>query len=418
MNYCRVCSDSNAQHHYGTICCPSCKGFFRRVYLSSKRLEWYRGNCCEINKATRNSCRACRYKKCVNVGMNANDIRGRSDVTSPVDLPEVSGESEPCSSTNGEHTQMTSMDTEPQLLPSKFTANDDAQQLINLKMENFFFFMFCESTSLNSSDVSRADEDMLIHRMLDSTVPQLIEKTCPQCPRFPRNWKPTEFVNIYNFRRSWARDVVQLLDWANHFPIFRKLCYEDQVKIFIGRFTQFSLFTKCYRTYRESCSGLLLGCGNVFPYEQDTRFRIEDEYLRNLFSRLCDALFDEVIFPMANLCLSEGTYVLMKACIFLFEGLTFNSLTPGGKELLAQERVHHRAALLAHLNTKKEVLDEKLNYIIQIEHIMANIEAVSNFMDKEIQYLSVFGILDMNRTLIKDCHVNKYNFNLFPQVSN
>ncbi|VDO48555.1 unnamed protein product [Haemonchus placei] len=98
--------------------------------------------------------------------------------------------------------------------------------------------------------------------------------------------------------------------------------------------------------------------------------------------------------------------------------LTFNSLTPGGKELLAQERVRHRAALLAHLNTKKEVLDEKLNYIIQIEHIMANIEAVSNFMDKEIQFLSVFGILDMNRTLIKDCHVNKYNFNLIPQVSN
>ncbi|VDK59527.1 unnamed protein product [Cylicostephanus goldi] len=125
--------------------------------------------------------------------------------------------------------------------------------------------------------MTRADEDELISRMLDSTVKQLIEKTCPQCPRFRRNWKPTEFLDTYNFRRSWARDVVHMLDWANHFPAFKKLSAEDKEKVFIGRFTQFSLFTKCYRTYRESCSGLLLGCGNVFPYERDARVKIEDE---------------------------------------------------------------------------------------------------------------------------------------------
>uniref|UniRef100_A0A0N4VYZ2 NR LBD domain-containing protein n=1 Tax=Haemonchus placei TaxID=6290 RepID=A0A0N4VYZ2_HAEPC len=120
----------------------------------------------------------------------------------------------------------------------------------------------------------------------------------------------------------------------------------SNVKIFIGRFTQFSLFTKCYRTYRESCSGLLLGCGNVFPYEQDTRFRIEDEYLRNMFSRLCDALFDEVIFPMANLCLSEGTYVLMKACVFLFEGNFFLSEPNVKIEFLTDKTIANRVIVI------------------------------------------------------------------------
>ncbi|KAK6019710.1 Ligand-binding domain of nuclear hormone receptor [Ostertagia ostertagi] len=274
--------------------------------------------------------------------------------------------------------------------------------------------MFCESTSVNSSDGTRADEDLLINRMLNSTVPQLIDKTCPQCPRFTRSWKPMEFLNLYNFRRSWARDVVYLLDWANHFPIFRKLCSEDKSSL-VALLSSPS-FTKCYRTYREGCSGLLLGCGNVFPYEQDTRFKIEDEYLRKLFSQLCDALFTEVIFPMAHLRLSETTYVLMKASVFLFEGLTFSSLTPEGKVVIAQEKSRHRTALLAHLNAMKETFDEKLNYIIQIEHIMTSIEAISNFMDKEIQFLNVFGILDMNRSLITECHVNKYRFHLSPYV--
>ncbi|KAK6022503.1 hypothetical protein OSTOST_11798, partial [Ostertagia ostertagi] len=99
-----------------------------------------------------------------------------------------------------------------------------------------------------------------------------------------------------------------------------------------------------------------------------------------------------------------------------FSGLTFSSLTPEGKVVITQEKSRHRTALLAHLNAMKETFDEKLNYIIQIEHIMTSIEAISNFMDKEIQFLNVFGILDMNRSLITECHVNKYRFHLTPYV--
>ncbi|VDL78825.1 unnamed protein product [Nippostrongylus brasiliensis] len=341
MSECLVCSDTNAQHHYGTICCPSCKGFFRRVYLSAKNLECYRGNCCQITKgllpstailkymclfiitvpsliwvsaypsprsfsATRNACRACRYKKCVQVGMNPNEIRGRADTSSPVDKVR---------------------------LPSDCLMIENAEQLINLYLN---LNRFCESTSVNSSDISRADEDVLIHRMLDATVLQLIDRTCPQCPRFTRNWKPTEFLDLYNFRRSWARDVVHLLDWANHFPIFKKLCSED--KIFLSS--------------RNMNKGVLPGA---------PRF-------------------------------------------------AFTDLSPEGRAMISREKARHRSALLAHLNGKSDLIDEKLNHIIQIEHMMTSIEALSNFMDKEVQFLSVFGLLDMNRTLITECHLNKYKF--------
>ncbi|KAK6747721.1 hypothetical protein RB195_000737 [Necator americanus] len=190
----------------------------------------------------------------------------------------------------------------------------------------------------------------------------------------------------------------------------RSSLLRPKVKLFVGRFTQFSLFTKCYRTYRESCSGLLLGCGNVFPYEQDARVRVEDEYLRRLFSRVCDALFAEIIFPMAHLRLTDSTYVLMKANIFLFEGFTYSSMSPEARSIMAQEKNKHRAALLAYLNSKKDAFDDKLNQIVQIQHIMTSIEAISNFMDKEIQFLGVFGILEMDRVLIKECHVDKYKF--------
>uniref|UniRef100_A0A183F9M9 BHLH domain-containing protein n=1 Tax=Heligmosomoides polygyrus TaxID=6339 RepID=A0A183F9M9_HELPZ len=102
--------------------------------------------------------------------------------------------------------------------------------------------------------------------------------------------------------------------------------------------------------------------------------------LRKLFSRLCDALFAEVIFPMAHVCLSDATYVLVKASIFLFDGFTFSSLSPEGKAVLSREKARHRAALLAHLNAKREAFNDKLNQIIQIEHIMTSIEVCFYYM--------------------------------------
>ncbi|PIO62364.1 zinc finger, C4 type, partial [Teladorsagia circumcincta] len=109
----------------------SCKGFFRRVYLSAKSLECYRGNSCEITKESRNACRACRYKKCVQVGMKPSEIRGHVDAPSPENLPEMSGEISPRSSTD-DQVQRISMNTESLMLPSEFSVVDEAQQLINL----------------------------------------------------------------------------------------------------------------------------------------------------------------------------------------------------------------------------------------------------------------------------------------------
>uniref|UniRef100_A0A1I7WN52 Uncharacterized protein n=1 Tax=Heterorhabditis bacteriophora TaxID=37862 RepID=A0A1I7WN52_HETBA len=59
-----------------------------------------------------------------------------------------------------------------------------AQMLNRMPNPSMFLYRFCESTSVIPTDISRSDEDALISKMLDSTIIELLEKTCPQCPRF------------------------------------------------------------------------------------------------------------------------------------------------------------------------------------------------------------------------------------------
>ncbi|RUS87101.1 hypothetical protein EGW08_005177, partial [Elysia chlorotica] len=68
---CRVCSAPSSGFHFGALTCEGCKGFFRRM-VNEREPGTYscgRGGNCEVNSMTRNMCKACRYAKCLQIGM-------------------------------------------------------------------------------------------------------------------------------------------------------------------------------------------------------------------------------------------------------------------------------------------------------------------------------------------------------------
>uniref|UniRef100_A0A0K0EXX1 Nuclear hormone receptor family member nhr-7 (inferred by orthology to a C. elegans protein) n=1 Tax=Strongyloides venezuelensis TaxID=75913 RepID=A0A0K0EXX1_STRVS len=73
---CAVCGDSPAKIHYGVLACFGCKGFFRRAVKEGKNKYVCRYNKnCNVDKYVRNSCRYCRFKKCLFVGMDPKSVR-------------------------------------------------------------------------------------------------------------------------------------------------------------------------------------------------------------------------------------------------------------------------------------------------------------------------------------------------------
>uniref|UniRef100_A0A7E5A0V4 Nuclear receptor domain-containing protein n=1 Tax=Panagrellus redivivus TaxID=6233 RepID=A0A7E5A0V4_PANRE len=77
---CAVCGDSPAKLHYGTLACFGCKGFFRRAVKEgrNKYVCRYEKNCV-VDKYERNSCRYCRFRRCLQVGMNPDSVRPDRD---------------------------------------------------------------------------------------------------------------------------------------------------------------------------------------------------------------------------------------------------------------------------------------------------------------------------------------------------
>ena len=73
---CRVCDEPAAGFHFGAFTCEGCKSFFGRTCnnqsVISECKNQYR---CVVDKKNRTSCKACRLRKCLMVGMSKSGSR-------------------------------------------------------------------------------------------------------------------------------------------------------------------------------------------------------------------------------------------------------------------------------------------------------------------------------------------------------
>jgi len=72
---CRVCGEKASGFHYGANTCEACKGFFRRSLQRKEEYKCSGTGSCDILPGKRSICAACRYHKCLSVGMSKLAIK-------------------------------------------------------------------------------------------------------------------------------------------------------------------------------------------------------------------------------------------------------------------------------------------------------------------------------------------------------
>uniref|UniRef100_A0A5F9D9L5 Nuclear receptor subfamily 1 group I member 3 n=1 Tax=Oryctolagus cuniculus TaxID=9986 RepID=A0A5F9D9L5_RABIT len=80
---CAVCGDRATGYHFHALTCEGCKGFFRRTVNKYPGLTCPFAGSCEVSRAQRRHCPACRLQKCLAAGMR-KDTSSLSVHPSPV----------------------------------------------------------------------------------------------------------------------------------------------------------------------------------------------------------------------------------------------------------------------------------------------------------------------------------------------
>ena len=69
-----MCGDKSKSRYFDAISCKACRDFFKRSIKLKKQYKCREYNVCQVNKMTRNQCQACRFNKCLSIGMNPNNV--------------------------------------------------------------------------------------------------------------------------------------------------------------------------------------------------------------------------------------------------------------------------------------------------------------------------------------------------------
>ncbi|CAL2046191.1 unnamed protein product [Caenorhabditis brenneri] len=82
LSTCKICGLLAHGIHFGVETCRACAAFFRRFVVLNLNYECLNDESrCSLDKIRRNSCRQCRYQKCLQMGMTADNVQWNRDTS-------------------------------------------------------------------------------------------------------------------------------------------------------------------------------------------------------------------------------------------------------------------------------------------------------------------------------------------------
>ncbi|XP_071536712.1 steroid hormone receptor ERR1-like isoform X3 [Panulirus ornatus] len=188
---CLVCGDIASGFHYGVASCEACKAFFKRTIQGNIEYTCPAANDCEINKRRRKACQACRFHKCLRVGMLKEGVR----------LDRVRGGRQ-------KYRRTTESPFSLHQMPVKKVSLEENKLLKSL--------IACEPDSLYA-------------------LPDL-------------NVSDADFLTISTLADLYDRELVSTIGWAKQIPGFTELALNDQMRLLQSTWGEILTLGLAYRS--------------------------------------------------------------------------------------------------------------------------------------------------------------------------
>ncbi|KAM4749523.1 glucocorticoid receptor isoform 1-T2 [Rhinophrynus dorsalis] len=252
---CLVCSDEASGCHYGVLTCGSCKVFFKRAVEGQHNYLCAGRNDCIIDKIRRKNCPACRYRKCLQAGMNLEARKTKKKLKG-------------ISTSN-----TTAVRETPESSMNKAMVPAAVAQLT--------------PTLISLLEVI---EPEVLYSGYDSSLPDT-------------TWRLMSSLNMLG-----GRQVVSAVKWAKAIPGFRNLHLDDQMTLLQYSWLFLMVFALGWRSYKQAN-------GNMLYFAPDLIITEDRMHLPYMQER-CQEMF-RIANELARLQVSYDEYLCMKALLLL-----------------------------------------------------------------------------------------------------
>ncbi|XP_059095957.1 hepatocyte nuclear factor 4-gamma-like isoform X2 [Tigriopus californicus] len=279
--YCAICGDKATGKHYGAASCDGCKGFFRRSVRKQQQYTCRFHRNCHVTKMKRNQCRYCRLSKCMKAGMKTDAVQHERDRIS--------------SKKRSSETEISNQ----AIAGLSVKTLQTAEQLSRQGQQGY--------------DV--IPKDQLAE--LDISNKQL--------------------ASISNIGDSMKQQLLILVEWAKHIPVFSKLSIDDQVALLRAHAGEHLLLGVTRRSMHLK-DILLLGNDMIIPKDpqdwgnpwlnetqvlhsrssdregKDAKINIRsfDTVVRHIGMRV----MNELVGPFKEIQIDETEFACLKAIVF------------------------------------------------------------------------------------------------------
>uniref|UniRef100_A0AC34QPW0 Uncharacterized protein n=1 Tax=Panagrolaimus sp. JU765 TaxID=591449 RepID=A0AC34QPW0_9BILA len=354
---CTICGEPTNCCHYDVPSCSGCKTFFRRSVLSAKEPTCKRDGKCDVKNGVK--CRACRFNRCILVGMNPAGMQMAEDEKNVV-INRIRERKRTLLMENRVDTDDLSLVAVAKKVPV-------LEQTVETRNIDFLVFLETKMAKMRESNYNPRPlyfkpVSEVLKRKTALRFSDRYEKANWPAVKYPQEPPPGPP------KRHWmAIDVILTIEAAKVMPVFDKLDFQDKEAVIKNVVLMNAMLMEAFYTNLKHKDTVTMPDGMMpilNPHGDDIPTKLQME------------VFCRVLEPVKRIGLTFEEYTILKAIMLCTP--TADGISQKGRKMLQKESEKYSKLLLRHMQNEFGVKSGATRY----SQIMAIFEAMAHFAQR------------------------------------
>uniref|UniRef100_A0A914XT67 Uncharacterized protein n=1 Tax=Panagrolaimus superbus TaxID=310955 RepID=A0A914XT67_9BILA len=315
-NSCAICGEEGARSHYNVLSCLGCKGFFRRALKKVDQYECINDNKCIINKDGRNSCRACRLRKCLDAGMDPSAVRPDRDFVNKnsfLKLAPITKAKKPAE-TKKQASNKNNSNIDKSARAHLSSSQEEWSKKLSVEMRTMLMNLLNTEIKISRGDTLKDPAELY---PLHITIREVIENPGKiKGKRTEMRYEPYRMAKNEELCLIVYRRVLAAIDWVEYLAeMVDGLSTDDRIALVKSCFAPLLLFKCSARTAMVTEKDDILCLSNFAFVPRNIAKAYTDTY--HLDNSLVERIINELVKPFRKLRITEEEVVCLSAIIVL-----------------------------------------------------------------------------------------------------